>query len=207
MSRPSSPPLEDQLDDALGSIVNSGWDDPETPTDIPVEAPAPRPASAEPDYPPLPVPSDEWGNPLPPEDDTEPTGRVLDIGLLTDLATGKKSAVAVAEAAGVDPEALQSQLAVALRQVPPEEIAKALGLQAAEQQLKSGALYGAVLSELVADMISGRMRPADKLELAKLLARVGRVEPKDEKNVGAGSGFILNINLGQGAQPVTLEAE
>ena len=88
----------------------------------------------------------------------------------------------------------------------PEEIAKAMGLQAAEQQLKSGALYGAVLADLVADMAAGRLKPEHKLDLARLLSKVGRVEPREEKGVVAGGGFTLNINLGAGEKPVVIEA-
>lgn len=199
--------LEDQLDRALDIILNSGWDETSEPAPETL-AVEPEP---EPEYPPLPVPMDEMGRPLSAEthqDDEDGPRRVLDIGLLTDLATGKKSALAVAEAAGVAPDALQSQLATALREVPPEEITKAMGIQAAEQQLKSGALYGAVLSDLVSDMVSGRMKTEHKLELAKLLARVGRVEPKDDKSVGAGGGFVLNISVGAAdPRPITIESE
>lgn len=199
-------PVEDQLDGALSDILNAGWSDPPS-VELPAELEA---ESQEPEYPPLPVPMDEMGRPIEPhdpDDEDAPRG-VFDLGLLTDLATGKKSAVEAAEAAGVTPEALQSQLAVALRQVPPEEINKALGLQAAEQQLKSGALYGAVLSDLVNDMLTGRMKISEKLELAKILARVGRVEPKEDKSTGIGGGFVLNISLGSSdPKPITIEAE
>lgn len=198
--------LEDQLDGALAAILSEGWDEPDTPvprqdppasTDIPVQPP-------DTEYPPLPVPVDE------PEaqDEAVPRARParhVNIGLLTDLATGRKTAVQAAHDAGVTPDQLQSELAVALRQIPPEEIARALGLQAAEQQLKSGALYGAVLADLVGDMVSGRLRAAEKLDLARLLARVGRIEPKEEKGAAVGGGFVLNINMGQGVAPITIE--
>lgn len=222
----SKPDLEAQLDQAIDAILADDWGMPASaaptaPTTRPAPLPrqaAPQPAQAPRTYLPLPVPTDEFGEPLQarsaPDDalddpmNEEAVERVLDIGLLTDLATGRKSAIEAARAAGVTPERMQSQLAVALREIPPEEIAKALGIQAAEQQLKSGALYGAVLSALVNDMLSGRMKPSDKLELAKLLARVGRVEPKDEKGVGAGGGFVLNIQLGNNdPKPITIEAQ
>lgn len=176
----------DALDSALGAIVAQGWDD----------------GPAEPDYPPVPV-----REPDPPVPVPEGERGMMDIGLLADLAAGRKTADEAARFAGVSVDEIQASLAVALREVPPEEIAKAMGLQAAEQQLKSGALYGAVLADLVRDMAEGRLKPETKIELAKLLARVGRVEPKDEKGAGAGGGFTLNIMLGAGdRQPVTIEA-
>jgi hypothetical protein len=116
--------------------------------------------------------------------------------------------VEAAQAAGVTTDQIQSALATALHEVDPREIAKALGLQAAEQQLKSGALYGAVLHDLVLDMQSGRLKPDLKIELAKLLARVGRIEPKEDKGTAVGQGFVLNINLGAaGPTPVTINAD
>lgn len=208
-----------QLDEALGSILAQGWSDPATPSaeDAPAPGGALEPA---PVYPPLPQRDDGVHTYLEPQvhggalkrsefvgtppDDDAPRG-MMDIGLLTDLATGKKGAVAAAQAAGVTPQQLQSSLAIALREVPPEEIAKALGLQAAEQQLKSGALYGAVLADLVGDMALGRLKPEVKVELAKLLARIGRVEPKEAKDASTSS-FVLNISMGAAAQPVTIEA-
>lgn len=191
--------LDDQMDNALGSILAQGWDD--NPAD---PEPMPEPAATPPDYPPLPVRTDE---PAPPAAGHEAPDRMhLNIGLLTDLAAGRKGAAEAAEAAGVTPDDLQAALATALRGVDPKEISKALGLQAAEQQLKSGALYGAVLFDLVKDMQEGRLKPDTKIELAKLLAKVGRIEPKDEKGAGAGSGFVLNINLGTNSPaPVTIE--
>lgn len=194
-----------QLDEALGSILTQGWSDPAPPGEDVQHAVSPPRGELEtvPSYPPLPQRDDE---PAAPPGDEAPPGALLDIGLLTDLATGKKGAVAAAQAAGVTPQQLQSSLAIALRDVPPEEIAKALGLQAAEQQLKSGALYGAVLADLIADMAVGRLKPEIKVELAKLLARIGRVEPKEAKDVAAGGGFVLNIQVGGAAAPVTIEA-
>lgn len=191
----------DALDAALGGIVGQGWvDTPEpdvgNPTTLQDQPPTPE-------YPPLPV--------RPADAEPEPPGGaergVMDIGLLADLAAGRKTAEQAAQFAGVSVDEIQSSLAVALREVPPEEIAKAMGLQAAEQQLKSGALYGAVLADLVADMAFGRLKPETKIELAKLLARVGRIEPKDEKGAGAGGGFTLNIMMGAGdPKPITIEA-
>lgn len=147
------------------------------------------------------------GDDTPPETDEEPRGALLNIGLLTDLATGRKSALDAAEAAGITPAEVQTQLATALRDVDPKEIAKALALQAGEQQLKSGAIYGVVLHELVTDMMQNRLTPSLKIELAKLLANVGKIMPKEDKTVAAGSGFTLNISMGASPQPVTIEAE
>lgn len=143
----------------------------------------------------------------PPPDDQERHRGLLDIGLLSDLATGKKTALEAAEAAGITTAEVHSSLATALRDVDPKEIAKAMGIQAAEQQLKSGALYGVVLSELVNDMLNGRLSPMAKLDLAKLLANVGKIMPKEDKNVAAGGGFVLNISMGGAPQPITIEAE
>lgn len=183
----------DVLDAVLGGIVGQGWED-----TAPPQAAAPLP-----EYPPLPV-REPQPDPEPPSDSER---GVMDIGLLADLAAGRKTAEQAARFAGVSVDEIQSSLAVALREVPPEEIAKAMGLQAAEQQLKSGALYGAVLADLVADMACGRLKPETKIELAKLLARVGRVEPKEDKGAGAGSGFTLNIMLGAGdPRPVIIDA-
>lgn len=142
-------------------------------------------------------------------DDDEPPvdAGVFNVGALADLASGRATAGEVAGRMGVELAQLQSELAVALRDMDPKEIAKALGLQAAEQQLKSGAVYGAVLADLVADMAAGRLKADTKIELAKLLARVGRIEPKEDKSVGAGQGFSLHINLGNApAQPITIDA-
>lgn len=176
----------DALDSALGAIVAQGWEDGQT----------------EPDYPPVPV-----REPDPPVPVPEGERGMMDIGLLADLAAGRKTADEAARFAGVSVDEIQASLAVALREVPPEEIAKAMGLQAAEQQLKSGALYGAVLADLVRDMAEGRLKPETKIELAKLLARVGRVEPKDEKGAGAAGGFTLNIMLGSNdPKPVIIDA-
>ena len=176
----------DALDSALGAIVAQGWEDGPT----------------EPDYPPVPV-----REPDPPAPVPEGERGMMDIGLLADLAAGRKTADEAARFAGVSVDEIQASLAVALREVPPEEIAKAMGLQAAEQQLKSGAIYGAVLADLVADMAEGRLKPEHKLDLARLLSRVGRIEPKEEKGAGVGGGFRLNIVIGGDTPPVIVEAE
>lgn len=142
-----------------------------------------------------------------PDELDDPTG-LYDLGILSSLAAGRISTSQAAEATGHTEGEVQSALATALREVDPGELVKALGLQAVEQQLKSGALYGAVLHDLVLDMSSGRLKPEHKLELAKLLAKVGKLEPKEDKSVGAGGGFTLNISMGQAApQQITLEAE
>lgn len=204
----------DALDAALGAIVDLGWEDKSAPQRVP-EAITPEPIA---EYPPAPVRPTRAAlaapTPVPaprptpaPEESGEAVGGVLDIGMLTDLAAGRTTAQQAADRAGVSVAQLQSSLATALREVPPEEITKALGLQAAEQQLKSGALYGAVLADLVADMAAGRLKAETKIELAKLLARVGRIEPKEDKGAGVGNGFVLNISLGAGREPVTIEAE
>lgn len=148
------------------------------------------------------------GGDTPDETDEEPRGALMNIGLLTDLATGRKSAMDVAAAAGITPAQVQTQLATALRDVDPKEIAKALTIQAGEQQLKSGALYGVVLQELVTVMMRNGLSPSLMIELAKLLANVGKIMPKEDKAVATGSGFVLNISMGAApAQPITIEAE
>lgn len=155
---------------------------------------------------PLPVPDDEYHDD---DDEDTPESRArLGMGALVDLASGRRSATDVAAQVGVTDAQLHSQLATALREVPPEEIAKAMGLQAAEQQLKSGAVYGAVLADLVQDMLNNRLKPEVKIDLAKMLAKIGKLEPKEDRNVGVGSGFILNISLGStDPTPITIEAE
>lgn len=144
------------------------------------------------------VPDDE------PDDAVE---SLYDLGLLSDLAAGRISAADAAAASGKTEGEVHSALATALREVDPKELIKALGLQAAEQRLKSGALYGAVLHDLVLDMASGRLKPETKIELAKMLSKVAGLEPKEDKTVGAGSGFVLNISMGPAApQQVTIES-
>lgn len=204
--------MTDDIDASLAALLNSGWDNaPQTP------APA---GAIVPQYPALPVRDvEDYLEPQPhggalrrseavdvPPSDV--VGAVMDIGLLADLAVGRTSAVEAAQRAGLTERELEQQLAVTLREVDPKEIAKAMGVQAAEQQLKSGAIYGAVLADLVRDMVTGRLKPDQKIELAKLLARVGRIEPKEDKGVGAGSGFVLNINLGaERPAPVTIDVD
>lgn len=133
--------------------------------------------------------------------------QMMDVGLLSDLAAGRKSAEEVARETGTTPAQVQSNLASALREVSPAEIARAMGLQAAEQQLKSGAIFGVVLGDLVADMAAGRLKPENKLKLAELLAKLGRIEPKEDKQSTAGMGFVLNISLGETVAPVTIDME
>lgn len=226
----AAPSLDDQVDTLLGNLLSSGWDDEvgQAVAEVAAPAPAPKPAkpapvvkSPQPDYPPLPVRDGMYEMPMVGQKDPSEPGMLvnasgaadeapprfgppMDIGLLTDLATGRPGAFAAAEAAGFTQEDLQSSLALALRDTPPAEIAKALGLQAAEQQLKSGALYGAVLAALVNDMATGRMRAETKIELAKMLAKVGRLEPKEEK-LAAGGGFTLNISMGSSPQPIIID--
>lgn len=137
----------------------------------------------------------------------DPVAGIFDIGLLSDIASGRKTASQAAEAMGVSDTQVQSALATALHQIDPKEIAKAMGVQAAEQQLKSGALYGAVIFDLVQDMVAGRLKPELKLDLAKMLAQNGRITPKDDKSVGAGGGFVLNISMGSAPPaPITIDA-
>lgn len=214
--------MNDDLDAQLANLVNSGWDAPPAAAPAPVASTPAEPVierTPPPKYPPLPVRPgvDEYLEPQPhggalKRSEAVPTGepsRVpVNIGLLADLAAGRRTPAQVATAAGVTQQDLEAELATTLREVDPKEIAKALGIQAAEQQLKSGALYGAVLADLVHDMSSGRLKAEQKIELAKLLAKVGRIEPKEEKNVGVGGGFTLNINLGgqAPAAPIVIDA-
>lgn len=149
---------------------------------------------------------DETGEDWQPPDENEQPP-LASLGLLTDLATGRKDAAEVASAAGITVEALQDQVAFTLAEVAPDEITRVIGLQALQQQLKSGALYGAVISALARDLVGGRLTPAHKLEMAKVLARMGRVEPREEKNQAMGGAFVLNINVGAGQPPVVIEAQ
>jgi len=211
-----------QLDDALGDVLSGGWDTPPDPE--PVEPPAPASIEA--------VWSEHRNEsasaaarvvkpdgeivrfedlPLPPEDDDEPKhplqgeSGMLSMGLLADLAAGRATPEQAAARSGVDVGQLDAALALTLRDMEPADIAKALNLQAVEQQLKSGALYGAVLHALTLDLATGKMPATVKIELAKLLGKNGRIEPKEEK-AQAGGGFVLNISLGAAAQPVTIES-
>lgn len=206
--------MSNDLDESLAELLSSGWNTgaSESP-DLPVVA------ADSPEYPPLPARGvEETLEPQPHggalrrarEADVPPdgaSGALLDIGLLTDLAVGRTNAAQAAAVAGVTEGDLHRQLAATLREVDPKEIAKALGLQAAEQQLKSGAVYGAVLADLVNDLVTSRLKPDQKIELAKMLARVGRIEPKDDKGAAAGGAFVLNINLGNGEpKPIVIDA-
>lgn len=141
------------------------------------------------------------------DDDQEPGENddhaTFDIGLLTDLATGRKTPQEAAQAAGVSLAVLEDALATTLRDSSADDIAKALAIQASEQQLKSGAIYGAILFDLVRDMQSGRLQPKEKIKFAELVAAVGKIMPKEDKGVTAGGGFVLNINLGQ-SEPKTI---
>lgn len=222
------------LDNALAGILNSSWDTPATSAppaedlghDLtggeadPLVEPASQPTAPtpEPEEPashivaralgqepvriPLPEPEPEY------DPDVDTSRARLGLGALVDLASGRKSATAIAAQAGVTDAELHDRLATALKTVPPEEIGKAMGLQAAEQQLKSGAVYGAVLADLVQDMLHDRLKPETKIELAKMLARIGKLEPKEDRNAGVGGGFILNISLGNtDPAPITIESE
>lgn len=230
-------PLDGLLDAALGDILTGGWSDPlvgdqtPAPDDAqPVVAETPLPK-----YPPLPVREDQAPRQAV-KKTTPPAGTVTErleaqphggalkrsetsegdepgdtsmfsLGVLSDLASGRATPADITARTGVSEDDLHDQLATALHGMDPKEIAKAIGIQAAEQQLKSGALYGAVLADLTSDLIGGRLKPDIKIELAKLLAKNGRIEPKDDKTVGAGGGFTLNINMGASVQPITIVAD
>lgn len=188
----------DSVEDILRVLVDDGWEAAQSA--LPVVADTPVPV----------VPATP-GDP-PPEDDElrdeSASAPVLsDLGLLTDLATGRKDATEVARAAGLSVPELQEQVAYTLAEIEPEEIQRVIGLQAIQQQIKSGALYGSVLASLARDLVEGRLTPAHKLEMAKVLAKIGRVEPREEKGVAVGGGFTLNINVGGGAPPVVIEAQ
>lgn len=226
-------PLDQQLDAALGGILSAGWDDPlgsavaqvnrspdplvnqvrEYPP-LPVRedaAPAPRAKKAPPKEPVVVMERQPNGGALMrtvAEDDEEPPLEVgvFNVGALADLASGRMTPDQVASQMGVELGQLQSELAVALRDMDPKDIAKAMGLQAAEQQLKSGAVYGAILADLVADIAAGRLKPDQKIELAKMLAKVGRIEPKEDRGAVAGQGFVLNISMGTAPQPITIDS-
>lgn len=201
--------IEPSVDDLLADLVNEGWE--ESPDQSTESWFAMRPP-ADPQYPPVPTPNvdEQPDSELPTDvsqDDAQASPgldgrpqRAMDVGILASLAAGRLTADQAASFAGISVAEVQASLAVALRQVPPEEIAKALGLQAAEQQLKSGAIYGAILADLMTDLAQGKLKPETKIELAKLLARVGRIEPKEDKGAGAGGGFVLNINLGAASE-------
>lgn len=147
-----------------------------------------------------PAPAEPLGlfDPRPPQDETdeEDDGASFSIGMLTDLATGRMTPQQAAASVGLPVSSLQEALATELRNSTPDDIAKALAIQASEQQLKSGAIYGAVLFDLVRDMSQGRLQPKEKIKFAELLSAVGRIMPKEAKEAGTGGGFTLNIQMG-----------
>lgn len=215
------PPVDlEGFDAALGAIVASGWGESRPRLDAGsapiVPATARRAAPQEPiealEYqahggalkrvvePPLPArrERDEDQEPEP------PNKAIMDIGLLSDFVTGSRSAEDTAAAAGVTINELHSALATTLAQVDPRELAKAMGVQIAVTQLKAGAVFNALLADLVEDIRAGRAKADVKLELMKILKGIGRLEPKEEKGVVPGGGFQLNINIG-GAAPVTID--
>jgi hypothetical protein len=225
----ASPPVVDLpgFDQALGAIVASGWSQPHQSLDAgfqevpePLQQPLPAPMQ-EParqwieeqrqvvaqaqglQYPPLPARRERD-----PDQEVEPPNKaLLDIGLLTDFVTGSRNAEDTAAAAGVTINELHSALATTLAQVDARELAKAMGVQVAVTQLKAGAVFNALLADLVEDIRAGRAKADVKLELMKILKGVGRLEPREDKGVGIGGGFQLNINIGQGVPPVTIEAK
>lgn len=235
---PPAAALEDQLDALLDAALTGGWDDDTRPAFYaPVPATAPeypplptrefpvpdarstagkRPATAQANEARAQI-SELLGLPANLTADQDATidegelpanKRMLNIGMLTDIATGRQSAEQAAATAGVSLDELQAGLAVELGQMDPADIAKAMGIQAAQEQLKAGALFGAVINDLVSDMVNGRLTPQLKLQLADMLAVIGRVKPKEDKSVGAGGGFVLNISMGAPASPqVTIEAQ
>lgn len=222
-------PPNDDIDSALDALLSGGWDEPAEPAPVVSQKP-PVLVDNAPEYPPLPVKELPYQAPAPrkpslapvttlpvpvttseiDDDDQEPQEArhaLMNVGLLTDMASGRKTALEAAGAAGVTEEDVHDALASALHQMDPKEVAKALGIQAAEQQLKSGALYGAILNDLVQDMKTGRVKHETKVEVLKLLAKVGRLEPKEDKGVATGGGFVLNISMGAApAQPITIDA-
>lgn len=126
---------------------------------------------------------------------------------LTAMAVGRATPEEVARASGVKQEVVEESLATMLRQIPPEEVARALGIQATEQQLKSGAFYGAVVADLMVDLGAGRLKPDEKLKLATLLGKNGKIEPKEAAATGnAGQAFVLNISMGADRPPVVIES-
>jgi hypothetical protein len=196
---PNKPPVDlTAFDAALGAVVASGWqDDARTRPDAGLPAPATTaPAAGQPYYPP--VPTREEVPELPPDEDGEPrrpAQRMLDIGLLSDFVTGARSAQDTATQAGVTLDELHSALATTLAQADPKELAKAMGLQISATQLKAGAVFNALLADVLEDIRLGRAKTDLKLELMKLLGRIGRLEPKEEKNAGAGA-FQVVIDMG-----------
>jgi hypothetical protein len=214
------------FEDALAAIVGSGWSEPPTRLDAGSEAPVPqvapataRRAAVQPpqevlEYqahggalkrvlePPLPARREREAD----QEPEPPNKAILDIGLLSDFVTGSRSAEDTAAAAGVTINELHSALATTLANIDPKELAKAMGIQIAVTQLKAGAVFNALLADLVEDIRLGRAKADTKLELMKILKGVGRLEPKDDRGAVPGSGFQLNINIGGGTQPVTIDA-
>lgn len=214
------------MDDALGAILDTDW---QTQTIHAEPEPAPEPevvatkeqaitaptASEQPEPSLTPVPTQTNAVAAPDsspstgyDEDADPSEEgITDIGMLARLATGRTTAEQAAQMTGMTLDEIESALATTLQEVSPEDIAKAMGVQAAHQQLKSGAIYGVVLADLVRDLRLGKLDPSRKLELARMLARVGKIEPKEDKNVGTGSGFVLNISMGNAdPQPIIIEA-
>lgn len=215
------------IDAALGAIVGSGWADPPQEPQARLDAgleplePATQRRVAAPEGPVVVMEPQTHGGALarvqevtlPAQrvrDDSQepepPNKAILDIGLLSDYVSGQRSAQDTAEAAGVTLNELHSTLATTLSQVDPRELAKAMGVQVTVTQLKAGAVFNAVLADLLEDIRSGRAKADTKLELLKILKGVGRLEPKEDKGMAPGTGFSLNINIGAGAQPVTINA-
>lgn len=229
MKSPSTPALDlAAFDAALGAVTASGWG-PSPQFDRPgLDAGLPAPLGQ-----PMPEPVREaaqtWlqetrepqahGGELkrveykePAIDDSErsevPTKALLDVGILSDLVSGVRTPHQAAADAGVTQEQLHSALAVTLSQVDPREIAKAMGVQVAATQLKAGAVWNAILADLLNDIQTGRAKADVKLELLKVLKGVARLEPREDKGVGAGGGFSLNINISAGdtVKPVVIDA-
>lgn len=231
MTRKTPPPPAvdfSAFDAALGAAVGGGWTEPPSPRldagleplrvipQQPLEIVA-QAAPAALAYPPLPEDPRTYLEPQAhggalkraesaPEGSEElPTRALLDVGILTDLVSGVKTADQAAGSAGVTPDELHSALASTLAQVDQRELAKAMGIQVATSQLKATAVWNAVLADLLEDIRWGRAKPDVKIELMKLLQKVGRLEPKEQGPV-AGGGFQLNINIGDGPKPIVIEA-
>jgi hypothetical protein len=135
-----------------------------------------------------------------------PASRALmDVGLLSDLVAGVKTPDQAAVQAGVTVSELHSALASTLAQADPKELARAMGVQITASQLKATAVWNALLADILEDIRMGRAEADVKLELLKVLGRIGRLEPKDDK-VAAGGGFQLTINVGDGPKPVVIES-
>jgi hypothetical protein len=223
MSLPKSDALLPDLDGIearLQALVGSGWTSAQPSLAEPLEAPAaPLPVSAPQTTYDVVASAPPAGLAYAPEpvlparrertEDQEPEPAhkaILDVGLLADFVTGARSANDTAEAAGVTINELHSALATTLQHIDAKELAKAMGVQIAVTQLKAGAVFNALLADLVEDIRMGRAKADTKIELMKILKGVGRLEPKEDKGIGAGSGFQLNINIGAGTPPVVIES-